>query len=299
MRRATIRWCTSIILIGLIIYSIYYLNQPVSYIVKEGYQVKNIFHFHCRFHYGDNIVNLKFFYNISSILKENNIMIRYYYDTQQIKNSIELERYVDKETLTLLPLSDRPPDSVELWMGTDINGINHGDFDVYFREFYTRILSTLHLENKGIDVSLYQKEDYLLDIYESLDSKYKDLYILILNSETQSGQLSYNKDTMDAMSKTLASKYKVATSTCVDDSINCTMRDNLTIQDIGAISTHAKYIVAVYSGPLIACFNTYSKDHIKKWIFLVKNPIKMKEINYMLFDSVENVPSTIEEEMTK
>ena len=296
MRRSTLH--LYIILFILLLLSYYAYSRQIINISSgiEGYRNKNIFNFHCRFHYGDNIINLKFFYNISRILKENNIMINYYYDNNQIKNVNELERYVDKDTLTLRFISEVPSDSVDLWMGTDINGINHGDFDVYFKEFYMRILKTLHLEDKGIDVSLYQNEEYLLNIYNNLDNKYKNLDILVLNSQPQSGQFVYNKDTMDAMCKTLSTKYKIATSTCVDDSISCTMRDNLTIQDIGAISTHAKYIVAVYSGPLIACFNKSTKEHVKKWVFLTHAPIKHVEIDYALSANVEGVEQIIEGE---
>lgn len=276
-----------------IVYMLYIVNNINT---AEGYSEKRIVHFHCRFHYGDNIANLKFFYNIAHKLKENNIMIYYYYDNNQNKNRIEFERYVDNDTLTLRLVQERPLDSVELWMGMDIDGVGHGDFDVYFPKFYMRILTVLNMQDQGIDVSLYQKEDYLLDIYQRLDTKYKELDILVLNSEPHSGQFSaYNTDTMNAMCRKLASKYKIATSSPADDSIPCTMSDGLAIQDIGAISTHAKYVIAVFSGPLTACFNKYSKEHVKKWIFLLNNPIKLIEINNTLMDNVDNVYSMIEE----
>jgi len=266
----------------------------------ETYSEKKEFHFHCRFHYGDNIANLKFFYNIAPKLKENNIMVYYYYDNNQNKNAKEFTRYVDTNTLTLRTLSERPADSIELWMGMDIDGMSHGDFDMYFPKFYTRILTAMSMQDQGIDVSLYQKEDYLLNIYDNLDNKYKELDVLILNSQPYSGQFaSYNTTTMNAMCKKLATKYKIATSSPVDDSIPCTMSDGLAIQDIGAISTHAKYIVAVFSGPLTACFNQYSKTHVKKWIFLLTNPLKLIEIDNILLDNVEGVYNLIEEENNK
>ena len=285
------------IVLFIAVLSILYLLHIVNTVnTLEGYSEKKIVHFHCRFHYGDNIANLKFFYNIAAKLKENNIMIYYYYDNNQNKNANEFERYVDNDTLTLRLLAERPSDSVELWMGMDIDGVGHGDFDVYFPKFYMRILTVLNMQNQGIDVSLYQKEDYLLDIYNKLDNKYKDLDILVLNSQPHSGQFaSYNTDTMNAMCRKLATKYRIATSSPADDSIPCTMSDGLAIQDIGAISTHAKYVVAVFSGPLTACFNKYSKDHVKKWIFLLSNPIKLVEINNTLTDNVDNVYKIIEE----
>lgn len=285
MRRSNLRHLYSIVFIVCILYLLYLHNNTYAQYTVEGYQEKKAYHFYCRFHYGDNIANLKFFYDISEKLKENNIMIYYYYDNQQIKNTVEIERYVDNETLILRRLSEKPADSVELWMGMDLDGINHGEFDVYFRKFYSRILSTMHLENSGIDVSLYQKEEYLLDIYERLDDKYKNIDVLVINAEPQSGQFSYNKHTMDAMCRKLASKYKIATTTCVDDSITCTMRDKLTIQDIGAISTHAKYIIAVHSGPIVPCYNEAAKNNVKKWVIMVKQDYRFKDVNAVILKS--------------
>lgn len=295
MKRGNLRLYSICLIVICAILYIYLYEKGHSTKSTEGYKEKNIFHFVCKFHYGDNILNLKFFYNISRILKENNIMIHYYYDNNQIKNRVELERYVDKETLHLDILSNCPSDAVELWMGSDINGITHGDFDVYFRHFYTQILQVLHLEDRGIDVSLYQKEDYLLSIYNGLDDSFKNIDVLVLNSEPQSGQFLYNKDEMDAMCKKLSKQYKIVTSSPVDDTIPCTMRSGLTIQDIGAISTHTKCIVAVYSGPLTACFNQYSKDHIRKWIFLARHPMKHVEIDNVLLDNVGPVEAIIQE----
>jgi hypothetical protein len=275
------------------IYIVYSISNPG---IEEAYSEKKSAHFHCGFHYGDNIVNLKFFYAISKKLKENNIMIQYYYDNNQNKNANEFKRYIDDETVSLRLISEVPPESIELWMGRDIDGVGHVDFDVYFPKFYTRILTALNLQDQGIDVSLYQKEDYLLDIYTRLDDKYKDLDILILNSQPHSGQFAtYNVDSMNALCRRLATKYKIATSTYVDDSIPCTFTDGLAIQDIGAISTHAKAIVAVFSGPITACFNQYTKEHVKKWILLLSHPIKFAEINVVLVDNVDAVDSVIGE----
>lgn len=284
------------ILLCIGIYILYFLYSVSNTSMEEAYSEKKSIHFHNRFHYGDNIANLKFFYNISQKLKENNIMIHYYYDNNQNKNKVEFQRYVDPDTLTLRLISETPPESIELWMGMDIDGVGHVDFDLYFPKFYTYILTTLKLQDQGIDVSLYQKEEYLLDIYNRLDDKYKDLDILILNSQPHSGQFAtYNMDTMNAMCRRLATKYKISTSTYVDESIPCTFTDGLTIQDIGAISTHAKVIVAVFSGPIIGCFNQYTKSHVKKWILLLSHPIKFAEINTTIVDNVDAVDSVLEE----
>ena len=53
--------------------------------------------------------------------------------------------------------------------------------------------------------------------------------------------------------------------------IECTMRDGLTMQDIGTISTHAKYIIAVHSGPIVPCYNSITKKNVKKWFVFCTN----------------------------
>ena len=43
------------------------------------------------------------------------------------------------------------------------------------------------------------------------------------------------------------------------------------MQDIGAISTHAKYIIGVHTGPVTACFNSTTHANVKKWILFADN----------------------------
>lgn len=238
-----------------------------------------IYHFYNRKHYGDNILNLKFFYNIAPLLKEKHIQIIYYYNAEYNKNVNELERYIDKDVLSLKRLAKKPSDAHELFMGNKIGKLTHvRNFDKYYDEFYKNILNILKLEHSSISASFYQPEPYLHSIYETLDPKFKDLDILILNSVPCSSQyLYFNKDEFDAMSTSLAKKFKVATSTFVNDEIPCTWNDKLTIQDIGAISTHAKYIVAIQSGPLTACSNSITKAYVKKW-FIFCDGIRYSQI---------------------
>jgi hypothetical protein len=94
-------------------------------------------------------------------------------------------------------------------MGMDIDGISHTYFDEYFIKFYSRILKVLGLEEIGINTSLYQKEDYLFDIYKNLDDKYKNLDILIINSSPHSGQFAnYNIESINRMCTKLAASTK-------------------------------------------------------------------------------------------
>jgi hypothetical protein len=90
----------------------------------------------------------------------------------------------------------------------------------------------------------------------------------------------------------LASKYNIVTTSIVNDTIKSTVKSGLKLQDIGAISTHAKYIIAINSGPLTTCFNTDTQKSVKKWIVFEKSPVTNTEINMVLlnnFDNIDNI----------
>ena len=106
----------------------------------------NTFHFYNNFHYGDNILNLKFLYNISDILKENNIKIHYYYNTHYCRKIEEIQAYVNTDVVILHPLTEKPESAIELWMGKDVDGISRNNFDLYYNKFYIQMLKHLKLD---------------------------------------------------------------------------------------------------------------------------------------------------------
>jgi len=236
-------------------------------------------------------LNLKFFYNISSIMKENNIFINYYYNPESIKNAGELQKYTDSNTMLVKPYSEAPKNAIELWMRNEIDGINFVNFTKYYSLFYSNILRQIGLEGMGIDTSLFQKEDYLLTIYDSLDDKYKDIDILIINSEPKSGQFNYNKEAFDSLIKKLSESHRVVTTSPVNDSIPCTMDNGLTLQDIGAVSTHSKYILGIATGPMIPCFNLHTKNYVKKWIILDRTQYIFEGLNYSVQPNLPDINS--------
>ena len=256
----------------------------------RGGSEPRVFHFWNQHHYGDNILNLKFLYAISERMKNKGISVKYYYDTEYNKNRIELERYIHPNgVVTLHSWTEKPQDAIQLWMGeAAIDNVRYLQLDIYYNLFYKKILTILGLENEGINTSLYQEEPYLQPIYEKLNDKYKNLDILVVNAHPQSIQINYNKEDFDRMCDTLSKSYKIATTTPVNANITSTMDDKLTLQDIGAISTHAKYIVAVHSGPLTACFNDAAKKNVKKWIIFTNDGTTFNEINCMVVTDAYN-----------
>ena len=261
---------------------------------RRGGGEPRVISFYNEHHYGDNILNLKFLYNISSSLA--NRKIHYYYQDKYNKQK-ELDRYVNKDIVQLLPLASKPADAIHLWMGNNIGNVISTDFERYYELLYKNILSSLSI-NAPIDTSLYQPEPYLEDIYKGLNAKFHDLDVLIINSHPQSGQLkTYDKAPIDAMCIRLQGKYKIATTTPVNYAIPCTMRDGLFLQDIGAISTHAKYIIAVFSGPITACFNSSTKKNVKRWFIMTSDPYIFTQIDCVLVPRMEQL-ANIESQFT-
>jgi len=247
------------------------------------------FIFYNKYNYGDNIFNLKFLFNISNVLKEKGITIRYLYNPEHIPNEAELQRYVNPSVLKLEKMENThtfPEGAIELWMGLPINGLaKQNDLDIYFPAHYKMILNKLGIpEPNTIDTSLYQKEPYLEDIYNKLDPKFKDLDILMINAEPQSKQVIFHKDLFERMCIDLSKKYKVAITSPIEDdnTIPCTFKDKLMLQDIGAISTHAKYIIGVHSGPVTPCFTDATKKSVKKWILFADNGTTHSETNALV-----------------
>ena len=229
-------------------------------------ETSDIFHFYNLYHLGDNILNLKFLFNISSLLKSKNIFIYYYYDDNYKYNStIEMNKYLESSVVSLRPLSQKPCDAIELFMGNEINGVNFLQVDAYFNLFYKKILQYLKLDNTKINTSVWQKEQYLNSVYNTLDKKYTDIDILIINNKGQSWQYLDN-DPLNNLAKYLNTKFNIVVTNFIDDSIKYTT--NLTVQEYGAISTRSKYVICVWSGSSVGCYNSYSKKYVKKWFFL-------------------------------
>ena len=260
---------TAFIILCITVSILYYLRHREVIPASPPIGNMNEYHFYNSFHYGDNLLNLKFFYNISEHLRKQNIKLHYYYNDKYIKNKDELERYVNKDTMVLHTIDEKPYNAIELWLVNNNNSILSAvSFDNYFEEMHKRLLNYMGIAHLGIDTSLYQKEEYLLKIYEKLPDKFKNAEILFINAAPQSAQFAYNKKRADAIAVELSKRYRIVTTSPVNDEIPCTFTDGLKLQDIGAVSTHAKYIIGVNSGPIIPCMNYYTKQSVKKWIFV-------------------------------
>jgi hypothetical protein len=241
------------------------------------------FHFHNRFHIGDNLLNLKFFLYISPILKEQNITIVYYYNKKWPYNKEEtLQSYLDPDVVKIRPsyerssLNEKSRNSMELWMGNSIDDVVYTDTEIYFDLYYKKILSHLNIVNPALSTSLWIDEPFLLQVYDTLEPQYKNIDILILNTIGRSAQCDDTSD-LTLLALHLSKRFTIVTADPVD---GIPSADTLTLQQIGAISTHAKYIISTCSGPQIPCFNKYAKEYVKKWFFFTSG------INFV-FNSID------------
>lgn len=227
----------------------------------------NNYYFHSTNHMGDSLMNLRFFYNNRDILKKCNIKITYYYSEYTSKFLKELQEYQDDELLTLLPISDKNEQSLELWMGHDINGVHYLNYSVYYDLFYKAIQKHLQLESVPLDCSFWQNEPHLHTVYDKLPECYKDVDILINNCEAFSYQYNKSFDEMNALCQFLNTKYRIVTTRKVSG-VPCTGDHFLKVKDIAAIGTHAKNIIGIMSGPLCALNNKQTRESVNKWFII-------------------------------
>lgn len=220
-----------------------------------------------QFHLGDNIFNFILFYHIKNYIEENDIHIEYHLNEEYRSQVSEFNCSKN------IHLSDSNHIGLNMWIGnlglkTNIFGTIFHDFsrklDFYLVSYFNEILQNMDIpfEMKTFE---YTDPDLLVR-YERINNihqnKYADLDFLILNSTAMSGQYSKNEDEWAELIYRLNAKFKIAVTEKVEG-ILCTRDDNLTVKDIAAISTRAKKIIAVSSGPLTALFNTYTLNNVE------------------------------------
>lgn len=232
--------------------------------LKGGFN--NIINLYNRFHLGDNIFLLIYLFNIKETILNNNITINFYI----LKENIEaVKEFVCCDNIHLYDIETKPVDAIDTWIGSQdyehnfykyVQGKNE-PFDIFLPIFFTELGKKVNLpELKEITYT----DPNLLDRYNKFNEKYKNLDILIINANPISGQFSMDKPEWDKFIQGLSEKYKIVSTEKINN-IVCTRDDNLSLKDIAAISTHVKYIIAVNTGPIVGCFNTYTLQNLTKF----------------------------------
>lgn len=251
-----------------------------------------IFTTYCLFHLGDHIYNMNLFRQMEDLLRETNRKIHYYCPSQYHEQVAEFSPSSD--VFELFAMCDLDRDAIldkglvpggfsplhELHIGNQrlpkhLFNRTHANFDQFYEEFYGQFLETWFSKEiaETYPISFIAKKDPdLVSRYENLPQKYKDLDILFINSTPMSHQyfrpgITWDKYILNASNLGL----KIATTAPLSRrpprggaSPPCTIDDKLTIKNIAAISTRAKNIIAINTGPLSGCFNEITMDYVDK-----------------------------------
>jgi hypothetical protein len=233
-----------------------------------------ILHLYNKYHLGDNIFNFILFNKIKKYIDEKYII--YYYCQPEYINQVS--EFNNSKNIYIKNISEKPDNSVEIWINNKAIVYNHdievnklrkrGIQRIAYNTFYVKFFNFVlyHLKIKLKIKNLYYTDTNLFDRYNEINIKYKNKYsnidILFINSQPMSGQYNYDKIKWDNYIKNLNNSFKIITTTKVEN-INCTMDDNLTIKDIGSLSTKSKVIIAINSGVLPGCLNKYTLKNVK------------------------------------
>jgi hypothetical protein len=240
-----------------------------NYSNKTGVN-RNVYHLHNSYHLGDNVYNFIVLNIIKDFIEKNEIRIFYYALKEHLP---QLKDFICSPNIFLASLDYKPPCSIELWGDNPLFKLIHDNearpysMNVYLKLFYNNVLRILNI-NYTITRYCYA-DDELITRYENILDKYKNFDILILNSTPRSNQYNYDKTEWDNYILYLNEHFKVLTTTKVKD-LMCTMDDNLTVKDIGSLSTRVKVIIAINSGVVPALLNTYTLMNIKRFYIFDK-----------------------------
>jgi hypothetical protein len=270
-------------------------KSPLNYYSTIFKERKRYF-FHCEYHLGDSVFNVIWFNRWKTYIEDNGIIIFYYVAEQYIT---QLQEFVTSNNIILQKIEEKPKYSLHLWMGEPeiknrifkaSNIIHVKDFplNIYLARFYNTYLRDLSIYNISTMKSFTYEDSTLLDVYETLDEKYKDVDILVINSLPRSNQFIYNKAEWDSfIIKLSTSGFKIIYTTPSSALTNfglsekCTMNDNLTIKQLASISTKSKIIIAVNSGVMPGVLNIYTLSNVRQ-VYIFDN---IWRYNYLKFQS--------------
>jgi len=222
----------------------------------------NIIYIYNSWHLGDHIFNFIFFHNIQRYLEENNITISYF---AQLEYHEQLKEFIPSSNVILNGYYAEI--GIHLWLGA--YSYKYLNNDLFFKPYNELHLDmyNIFLQENGFETkinSLEYKDNDLLVRYDRLSEKYKNIDVLVVNSDALSTQYHYDETEWKNYIEILNEKYKIVTTKKVEG-INCTRDDNLTVKDIGALSTKVKVIIAVNTGVVPALLNTYTLSNVKKF----------------------------------
>jgi len=253
-------------------------------------------HFWNKWHLGDHIFNCIYFYSIKDYIEKENIKIFYYIPDIYL---YQVSEFIPSENIILSSINEHR--GTNIWIGCDDYDYNWfkysksnecSGFDIFLLNFFNKFSEKIKIPIKMNEFKYMDNE--LLLRYEALPEIYKDIDILIINSQPLSGQVDMTMNFINDMYLTineLNKKYKIVTTKKIEG-INCTLDNNYTIKTIAAISTKAKMIICINTGPIVGLFNGFTLNNCKIIYYIDKTNTysnnKFKKINYFSECNVEN-----------
>ena len=232
-------------------------------------------------HLGDNIINFIFFYKMKEYIESNNIIIHYYCYENYHKNILEFK------TSDNIKIFNYEPKGFHLWQA---NTHQHYYIEDTLCQLFKDFLSLNNIP-LTIDSFEYQDND-LFERYNSLQHEYKNLDILIINSQPKSGQYNYDKNIWNNFIVKLSDKYKLATSEKVNDDI-ISLHD-FSVKNIAAIALNVKIIITINTGPSIPLYNTDILNNVDV-IYMFGNGYKFKTRKIKTMQNIEDLSFLLED----
>ncbi len=243
--------------------------------------MSTILNIYNQFHLGDNIFSFILFYNIKNYIENNNIIINYYCLSQYHKQLLEFKC---SDNINLLSLLE--PIGINIWIGNTDFHINHftnkKSFNLFYVDFFNQFLSQQNLQIQINNLEYTDPE--LLIRYDKLDDKYKNIQVLIINSDPLSGQYTKNEDEWNEFIINMNNKYNIVTTKKFPN-IVCTLDNDLSVKDIASLSIKCDIIIAINTGIVPPLFNTYTLNNVKDFYYFDNNIYysyeKFKKINHI------------------
>lgn len=274
------------------------INNLKQIQIIDTFKKNKIYHLHNNKGLGDNVFNMILFSIIKDYFINHNIII-YYYTRNTYIEQLQDFLYNDKN-VHLRSFNLKPKRSIELWINTELYEYTHVVwskskskqlfYNIFYKNFFNVVLKKLKFNIK-INKLVYYDED-LLNRHNYIPDKYKNFDILILNSTPFSGQYNYNKDDWDSYITLLNKKFKILTTTKVDN-VLCTYDDKLPIKDIASLSTKAKIVIAINSGVFPGLLNYYTLTNVKHFYIFDKRCL----YSYPNFENKHNITDISFEEL--
>ena len=256
-----------LIIVIILLYLEIYLFDSNKYIFENKCIINiNIYN---TLHLGDHIYNTYYFNFIQDYIEKNKIKINYHIDSMYHD---QVKEFITSKNIKILDLKYIGLNMSILNLSYNNNYFYHFIIDyinrskLIYDKFYLKLFNETS-EKLGFPIKMnefiYTNEQLLIQ-YNKLDQKYKDIDILVINSIPRTSQIIVDiNEWNEFINKLVENKFKVVTTLKVPN-ITCTLDDNLSVFNIGAISTHAKIIIAINTGPTASIFNNYTLGYTKQ-----------------------------------